>query len=109
MNITEEQLAAMLPTNKEIAEWCKVLNSALPKYEINTARRIAGFISQCGHESRDFTAMEENLNYSEKALNSFSVVTLDPASATLLSMRATREDRQLRLHGRVPQQSWRSR
>ena len=70
MNITEEQLAAMLPTNREIAEWCKVLNSALPKYEINNARRIAGFISQCGHESRDFTAMEENLNYSEKALNS---------------------------------------
>ena len=70
MNLTEEQLAAMLPTNKEIAEWCKVLNSALPKYEINNARRIAAFISQCAHESRDFTAMEENLNYSEKALSS---------------------------------------
>jgi hypothetical protein len=41
MNITEDQLAAMLPTNKDIAEWCKVLNSALPKYEINNARRIA--------------------------------------------------------------------
>ena len=41
MNLTEEQLAAMLPTNKEIAEWCKVLNSVLPKYEINNARRIA--------------------------------------------------------------------
>ena len=70
MNITEEQLAAMLPTNKEIAEWCKVLNSALPKYDINNARRVAAFISQCAHESRDFTAMEENLNYSVKALNS---------------------------------------
>ena len=68
MNLTEEQLAAMLPTNKEIAEWCKVLNSALPKYEINNARRIAAFISQCAHESRDFTALEENLNYSQQAL-----------------------------------------
>ena len=68
MNITEEQLAAMLPTNKEIAEWCKVLNSVLPKYEINNARRIAAFISQCAHESRDFTALEENLNYSQQAL-----------------------------------------
>jgi putative chitinase len=66
--ITEDQLAAMLPTNKEIAEWCKVLNSTLPKYEINNARRIAAFISQGGHESRDFTAMEENLNYSKEAL-----------------------------------------
>ena len=68
MKITEEQLAAMLPTNKEVGEWCKVLNSALPKYEINNARRIAAFISQCAHESRDFTAMEENLNYSQQAL-----------------------------------------
>jgi putative chitinase len=68
MNITEEQLAAMLPTNKEVAEWCKELNKAFPKHEINNARRIAGFISQCAHESRDFTAMEENLNYSKEAL-----------------------------------------
>jgi putative chitinase len=68
MNITEDQLAAMLPTNREIAEWCKELNKAFPKHEINNARRIAGFISQCGHESRDFTAMEENLNYSKEAL-----------------------------------------
>jgi putative chitinase len=68
MNITEAQLAAMLPTNKEIAEWCKVLNDALPKYEITTPLRIAAFISQCAHESRDFTAMEENLNYSQQAL-----------------------------------------
>lgn len=68
MKITEEQLAAMLPTNREISEWCKVLNSALPKYDITNARRIAGFISQCAHESRDFTAMEENLNYSQQAL-----------------------------------------
>lgn len=68
MIITEEQLAAMLPTNKEIAEWCKVLNSALPKYEINNARRIAAFVTQCAHESRDFTVLQENLNYSKEAL-----------------------------------------
>jgi putative chitinase len=68
MNITEDQLAAMLPTNREIAEWCKVLNATLPKYEINNARRIAAFTTQCAHESRDFTAMEENLNYSKEAL-----------------------------------------
>lgn len=68
MKITEEQLAAMLPTNREVAEWCKVLNSALPKYEINNARRIAAFTSQCAHESRDFTALEENLNYRAETL-----------------------------------------
>jgi len=68
MKLTAEQLSAMLPTNREIAEWCKVLNSALPKYEISNARRIAAFISQCAHESRDFTALEENLNYREDTL-----------------------------------------
>ena len=70
MKLTVEQLSAMLPTNKEVAEWCDELNKALPKYEITTSLRVAAFISQCAHESRDFTAMEENLNYSEKALNS---------------------------------------
>lgn len=59
----------MIPTNPDVAEWCAELNKALPKYEIDKAQRIAGFISQCAHESRDFTALEENLNYSEKALN----------------------------------------
>lgn len=70
MKLTVDQLAAMIPTNNEVEDWCEELNKALPKYDIDTPKRIAGFISQCAHESRDFTAMEENLNYSEKALNS---------------------------------------
>jgi putative chitinase len=67
--ITEGQLAAMIPTNKEIAAWCEELNKALPKYDITTDQRIAGFISQCAHESMDFNAMSENLNYREETLN----------------------------------------
>ena len=70
MKLTVDQLAHMIPTNKEVEEWCVELNKAFDKYEINTPKRIAGFISQGAHESRDFTALEENLNYSEKALNS---------------------------------------
>ena len=70
VKITVEQLGAMIPTNRDVAAWCEELNKALPKYEINSSRRIAAFVSQCAHESRDFTALEENLNYSEKALNS---------------------------------------
>ena len=66
--LTEAQLAAMLPTNKEIAAWCVELNKALPKYDINTPQRIAGFISQCAHESGDFTTLSENLNYREETL-----------------------------------------
>lgn len=69
MKITPDQLAYMIPTNPDVEEWCNELNKAMPKYGITTPQRIASFISQCAHESRDFTALEENLNYSEKALN----------------------------------------
>ena len=40
----------------------------LPKYEINTPNRIAGFFAQCGHESMNFTVLSENLNYRAETL-----------------------------------------
>ncbi|CAB5223012.1 COG3179 Predicted chitinase [uncultured Caudovirales phage] len=67
--LTVDQLRAMIPSNKEVEEWCEELNKALPKYGITTDQRIAGFVSQCAHESMDFTAMSENLNYREETLN----------------------------------------
>jgi putative chitinase len=67
--LTVDQLRMMIPTNKEIAAWCEELNKALPKYDITTDQRIAGFISQCAHESMDFNALSENLNYREETLN----------------------------------------
>jgi putative chitinase len=66
--LTEAQLAAMIPTNKEVADWCAALNEMLPKYNITTDKRIAGFISQCAHESMDFRVLQENLNYKEATL-----------------------------------------
>jgi putative chitinase len=66
--ITEAQLAVMIPTNKEVGEWCAALNEMLPKYGITTDKRIAGFIAQCAHESMDFRVLEENLNYKEATL-----------------------------------------
>lgn len=68
MKLTVEQLGAMIPSNNEVEAWCEELNKALPKYDIDTPKRIASFVSQCAHESRDFTALEENLNYSKGAL-----------------------------------------
>jgi putative chitinase len=66
--LTEAQLAAMLPTNKEVGEWCAALNEMLPKYGITTDKRIASFVSQCAHESMDFRVLQENLNYKEATL-----------------------------------------
>lgn len=66
--LTVDQLRVMIPTNKEVEEWCAALNEMLPKYGITTPQRIAGFISQCAHESMDFRVLEENLNYREATL-----------------------------------------
>jgi len=68
--ITLEQFSAMIPRNKDPESWHKAAAPLFEKYEINTPLRIAGFMAQCAHESADFTTLEENLNYSEKALNS---------------------------------------
>ena len=68
--LTKDMLRAMINNNKDSDKWHDALVDILPKYDITTANRIAGFIAQCAHESGDFKTLEENLNYSEKALNS---------------------------------------
>lgn len=68
--ITLEQFSAMIPKNKDPESWYDAAVPMFEKYNINTPNRIAGFMAQCAHESLDFTRLEENLNYSEKALNS---------------------------------------
>ena len=67
--LKKEHLAALIPGNKDVDAWHAALVEVMPKYGINTERRAAHFISQCAHESGEFRIMEENLNYSEKALN----------------------------------------
>lgn len=66
--LTESQLCYMLPSNKDAGSWLDALNAGLPKYEITTPQRIAGFIAQCAHESADFKLLEENLNYRAETL-----------------------------------------
>lgn len=68
VKLTLEQTKLILKKNKETAEWHALLVDMLPRYEIDSVPRIAGFMAQCAHESADFTLLEENLNYSESAL-----------------------------------------
>ena len=68
--LTKEILAELINNNSDSDKWFDALVDILPKYDITTEERIAGFIAQCAHESGDFRRLEENLNYSEKALNS---------------------------------------
>ena len=63
--MTEVQLKAIAPA---LNIGFDVLMELFNKYEINTNQRIAGFFAQCGHESVDFKAKSENLNYSAAGL-----------------------------------------
>ena len=60
----ESQLLALNIDGK----WLEPLRETFEKYNIDTAKRQAAFIGQCMHESGGFKLLEENLNYSAKAL-----------------------------------------
>jgi putative chitinase len=66
--ITKEQLAQLIPGNPYLDQWCNALNEILPDYGIDTPQRVAAFIAQCAHESGNFRALKENLNYRPETL-----------------------------------------
>ena len=68
-DFTKDQLSSILSKNNEVNEWYELMKDLLPKYDIDTENRVAGFLAQCGHESLQFTVLKENLNYSSDALN----------------------------------------
>ena len=65
--LTKAQVTQFIKKNPEV--WYPLLTELLPKYEINTDIRVAGFLAQCSHESGNFTVIKENLNYSAEGLN----------------------------------------
>lgn len=65
-DFTKEHLAEIISDDAD--NWYDALCNLLPKYGITTERRVAHFLSQCAHESGGFKRLEENLNYSSKAL-----------------------------------------
>ena len=68
MQITQEQLGACIGNNPYLDHWTEALNKILPDYGIDTPQRVAAFIAQAAHESGNFTALHENLNYRQETL-----------------------------------------
>lgn len=69
MLITVEQFKELFPRNQNAEDWVDAINDILPDFEINTPKRVAAFLAQCGHESAGFSVLKENLNYSADGLN----------------------------------------
>ncbi len=68
MELTLQQLKQIIPSNKYTEYWYEPLQQLLPEYEIDSSKRLAAFLAQCAHESADFTAIKENLNYKAATL-----------------------------------------
>tara|TARA_R110002074_G_scaffold364092_1_gene537479 strand:+ start:28 stop:867 length:840 start_codon:yes stop_codon:yes gene_type:complete len=63
-----EQVANLLP-RIDAEVWYNAMQRVLPKWNIDTVDRVAGFIAQTSHESAGYSVLTENLNYSADALN----------------------------------------
>jgi putative chitinase len=66
--LTKDHIIHILHGNAEAAAWADAAMEILPKYEINTPNRIAGFFAQTGHESMNFSVLSENLSYRAETL-----------------------------------------
>lgn len=68
--LTADALHKCFPkANKDnLNKYADALIAACEEFEINTPKRVAGFLSQVAHESAQFSAIKENLNYKASAL-----------------------------------------
>jgi putative chitinase len=67
--LTKEKIVHLLHGNPEAEAWADAAMEILPKYEINTPNRVAGFFAQTGHESQSLKVLEENLFYRAETLD----------------------------------------
>lgn len=69
INLNVEVFKKILSNCKKPDTWVPILNSILPKYNINlTINSLSQFIAQTGHESGHYNVLSENLNYSAERL-----------------------------------------
>ena len=71
IELTIDILFECLPEAKRsnLEKFVEGLNETFEHFEIDTPERMAMFIAQTAHESGNFAATQENLNYSAKGLN----------------------------------------
>lgn len=62
-DFSQIKLEKFLHHRDDVEQWYHALCNWLPKYEINTELRVAGFLSQTHHESGGYRYLSENLNY----------------------------------------------
>ena len=67
-DFTANHVHQLLQGNPHAQSWYDALCDELPKYQITTPARVAMFMAQTGHESGNYTALTENLNYKPQAL-----------------------------------------
>jgi len=68
LDLTLEQLKQIVPGNPHLEHWHEAFCEILPDYDITTPKRLAAFLAQSAHESGNFTAIKENLNYRPETL-----------------------------------------
>ena len=67
--MNSEQLAQGLQMSPSKAEeWIDAINTTFETFGIETPEQQASFLGQCAHESNNFTALAENLNYKAESL-----------------------------------------
>ena len=89
--ITVELLTQSQTCTPAMAEkWHVALQFTCNKFEINTPERVAGFLSQTGHESGGFRFTSEDLHYRAEALTRIWSQRFPPGVAESYAMQPER-------------------
>lgn len=67
-DFTQDKLEVIIGKNPYIDHWYEALCQVLPDYDINSVPRVAAFLAQTAHESGNYRAIKENLNYRAETL-----------------------------------------
>jgi putative chitinase len=68
--VSVNQLQQIFPQGdpSDLAEICDPINAAMIEFNIKNPKEQAMFLAQCGHESDNFSTVQENLNYRAETL-----------------------------------------